>query len=96
MEQTQDTDDTCQLVLLGPGDVVVNITNNNSLERLPDLGDYLVSYDVEKAVTAGAGREGGRGGWPGTRQVRPKPLYQARESSLVPLSLLTVHFLQKT
>ena len=25
-----------------------------------------------------------------------KPLYQARESSLVPLCLMTVHFLQKT
>ena len=25
-----------------------------------------------------------------------KPLYQARESNLVPLCLLTVHFLQKT
>ena len=31
-----------------------------------------------------------------TSSVYLKPLYQARESSLVPLHLLTVHFLQKT
>ena len=28
-------------------------------------------------------------------RAAPKPLYQARESSLVPFHLLTVHFLQK-
>ena len=85
MEQTEGTDQICQFVLLGPGDVVVNITNDNSLETLPDLDDYLASYDVdtgqvpvEKAVSAGAsvagrdmGAEGGRDGWPGTQQVRP-------------------------
>ena len=31
-----------------------------------------------------------------SRYLRRKPLYQARESSLVPDCLLTVHFLQKT
>ena len=35
--------------------------------------------------------------WPKYKEdVSYKPLYQARESSLVPLRLLTVHFLQKT
>ena len=69
MEQKQDTAETCQLVLLGPGDVVVNITNNNSLESLPDLDDYLVSYDAEKAATAASPGAGGEE-WPGTQQVR--------------------------
>ena len=34
----------CEFVLLGPGDVVINITNNN-LEGLPDLNTYLCNED---------------------------------------------------
>ena len=39
----------CEFVLLGPGDVVINITNNN-LDSLPDLNNYLCNE----------GRESGR------------------------------------
>ena len=34
----------CEFVLLGPGDVVINITNNN-IEGLPDLNTYLCNED---------------------------------------------------
>ena len=37
-------DNECEFVLLGPGDVVINITNNN-LDCLPDLNTYLCSDD---------------------------------------------------
>ena len=40
MEQMQNTDDIFEFVLLGPGDVVVNINNNNSLESVHDLENY--------------------------------------------------------
>ena len=36
----------CEFVLLGPGDVVINITNNN-LESLPDLNTYLCNEGKE-------------------------------------------------
>ena len=36
----------CEFVLLGPGDVVINITNNN-LESLPDLNTYLCNEGRE-------------------------------------------------
>ena len=41
-----DTD--CEFVLLGPGDVVINITNNN-LECLPDLNTYLCDEGRESS-----------------------------------------------
>ena len=36
----------CEFVLLGPGDVVINITNNN-LDSLPDLNTYLCNEGRE-------------------------------------------------
>ena len=36
----------CEFVLLGPGDVVINITNNN-LDCLPDLNTYLCNEGGE-------------------------------------------------
>ena len=38
----------CEFVLLGPGDVVINITNNN-LDCLPDLNTYLCNESREGA-----------------------------------------------
>ena len=44
LQRQMERDNECEFVLLGPGDVVINITNNN-LDCLPDLNTYLCNDD---------------------------------------------------